>query len=74
MSSCPICLENINLKIETPCQHTFHPTCLLKWRKVHITCPLCRADITSILAGPIHENKDSKNLLETLAFHEKNYF
>lgn len=28
----------------TPCQHTFHEHCLMKWHKKSRDCPLCRND------------------------------
>lgn len=70
MDICSICLENIDHKINTPCHHVFHPLCLLVWRQQHFSCPLCRQDIATMISGPVHEDKNSKNLLETLAFYE----
>ena len=32
----------------TPCQHTFHPSCLLKWIETKMECPTCRAALPQI--------------------------
>jgi hypothetical protein len=45
---CSICLEpmTIHNSYETPCGHTFHTNCLLKWRdQEKSTCPMCRHQI-----------------------------
>ena len=40
---CPICLEYLYYKniIKTPCNHTFHKSCLETWNH---NCPLCRSE------------------------------
>lgn len=42
---CSICYEPMKIRnsYETPCGHTFHTNCLLKWRdQEKSTCPMCR--------------------------------
>ena len=40
---CAVCLENITEQDEPiSCGHTFHSSCLKKWRDKCNTCPLCR--------------------------------
>ena len=48
LPSCCICLDDINLGVETillPCGHIFHCDCILKWFKENNTCPMCRFEI-----------------------------
>jgi len=53
---CPICLSNNNLthnqsKIcfaTTPCNHTFHFSCLNLWMKMKQECPMCRTELPSL--------------------------
>lgn len=28
-----------------PCNHHFHSTCVIKWLRIHATCPLCKYNI-----------------------------
>ena len=45
---CPVCQEKYEpgerCKL-LPCQHAFHPNCILPWLKVHNTCPVCRFEL-----------------------------
>ena len=34
--------------MRTPCQHTFHPSCLLKWMEIRMMCPCCRTKLPNI--------------------------
>jgi hypothetical protein len=44
--NCFICLEKIsNHVLEPSCQSIFCGECLLKWLKIHNTCPLCRSKV-----------------------------
>ncbi|CCE78477.1 Piso0_001100 [Millerozyma farinosa CBS 7064] len=44
LPTCPVCLEKLDSTITglltIPCQHTFHCSCLSKWKDD--TCPVCR--------------------------------
>ncbi|CAN3483766.1 RING finger protein Etp1p [Diutina catenulata] len=44
LPTCPVCLERLDVAVTglvtIPCQHTFHCSCLSKWRDD--TCPICR--------------------------------
>lgn len=44
---CNICFEPVapGAENKTPCGHTFHCGCLLKWLKTKNTCPCCRAEL-----------------------------
>jgi len=53
LAECPICLESIaHMEMAlTSCKHQFCNTCINKLAKANqrvCTCPLCRANITSI--------------------------
>ena len=44
-SSCPICLEALQLREEVNilrCGHFFHAYCIRTWLGMHATCPVCR--------------------------------
>lgn len=45
--NCPICLDPIleSEKLNIPCSHTFHITCINKWKKINTTCPICRQEM-----------------------------
>ena len=47
MNICVICFEPIKsctiYKLE--CSHQFHNKCILKWKKINNTCPICRKKI-----------------------------
>jgi len=34
--------------METPCNHTFHPSCLEEWMNYKRQCPVCRAELPPI--------------------------
>jgi E3 ubiquitin-protein ligase RNF115/126 len=37
--------EHETLIIKMPCTHSFHFNCLMKWLKVHNSCPTCRHEL-----------------------------
>lgn len=48
--SCIICLDllqknNTTEYIIMDCKHKYHQKCLSEWFKIHLTCPICRADV-----------------------------
>ncbi|XP_038217409.1 E3 ubiquitin-protein ligase RNF181 [Zerene cesonia] len=46
--SCPICLKNFekNEKAKKmPCNHIFHPNCILVWLEKTNSCPFCRHEL-----------------------------
>ncbi|CAN4088069.1 unnamed protein product [Withania somnifera] len=47
---CAVCLnefeEDQMLRLIPKCDHVFHPECIDAWLKSHVTCPVCRADLT----------------------------
>lgn len=55
IDACAICMEELSvvdeeqqecsIYLETPCGHSFHRDCLLKWMEQKFLCPLCRTEI-----------------------------
>ncbi|EDO29210.1 predicted protein, partial [Nematostella vectensis] len=47
-SSCPICLGDYEKGESTkqmPCDHLFHPGCILPWLEKTNSCPVCRHEL-----------------------------
>ncbi|KAF3331559.1 E3 ubiquitin protein ligase RIE1 isoform X2 [Carex littledalei] len=47
-AECCICLATYEDGTELsalPCNHHFHSTCIIKWLRIHATCPLCKYNI-----------------------------
>ncbi|KAK6171633.1 hypothetical protein SNE40_018081 [Patella caerulea] len=45
---CSVCMEDYQLGDEAnklPCDHHYHPPCIIPWLKLHGTCPVCRKDL-----------------------------
>ena len=61
--SCPICLHPLlqtdeggedNVVIynyKLPSSHCFHSLCVKQWLHYHISCPVCRLDLTKVMKG-----------------------
>ncbi|KAL8540774.1 hypothetical protein ACS0TY_002118 [Phlomoides rotata] len=47
---CAVCLnefeENETLRLLPKCDHVFHPECIDAWLESHVTCPVCRANLS----------------------------
>ncbi|KAG8363787.1 hypothetical protein BUALT_Bualt19G0058700 [Buddleja alternifolia] len=47
---CAVCLnefeEDETLRLIPKCDHVFHPECIDAWLESHVTCPVCRANLT----------------------------
>ncbi|KAJ4820365.1 RING/U-box superfamily protein [Rhynchospora pubera] len=64
---CAVCLSEFDdsdkIRLLLPgCCHAFHPECIDDWLKNHVTCPVCRSDLThnaEIIAG--ENNLTSEN-------------
>ncbi|CAA7029006.1 unnamed protein product [Microthlaspi erraticum] len=58
-SHCAVCKENFVLESaarEMPCNHIYHPDCILPWLEIRNSCPVCRhelpaEDITDVSGG-----------------------
>lgn len=49
--SCTICcetFESFSVARRTPCNHTFHASCILPWLERKHSCPVCRANFPSL--------------------------
>ncbi|CAD8106575.1 unnamed protein product [Paramecium sonneborni] len=50
----PVLIQTVNmatqkqLLMNTPCNHVFHPPCLIQWMQINLTCPLCKSSIPQI--------------------------
>ncbi|KAF4132568.1 Ring finger domain [Phytophthora infestans] len=47
-AECPVCKDFFAVDDEVhrlPCEHSFHPDCILPWLKQHNSCPLCRFEL-----------------------------
>jgi len=52
---CCICMEEFEQAdriVKTACSHVFHKECCREWLRQARTCPVCRADIPSMLQAP----------------------
>ncbi|ESP05429.1 hypothetical protein LOTGIDRAFT_102357 [Lottia gigantea] len=55
---CSVCFDDYSLGEEVnklPCEHHYHPQCIIPWLKLHGTCPICRKDLN----GEVVEIKDN---------------
>ncbi|TDH64853.1 uncharacterized protein CCR75_000452 [Bremia lactucae] len=47
-AECPVCKDSFAVGDDVhrlPCEHLFHPDCILPWLKQHNSCPLCRFEL-----------------------------
>ncbi|TQD92007.1 hypothetical protein C1H46_022411 [Malus baccata] len=47
---CVICLEEMQCgseAIRMPCSHEYHESCIVKWLKMSLLCPLCRFEMSA---------------------------
>lgn len=56
---CAVCLnefeENETLRLLPKCDHVFHPECIDAWLESHVTCPVCRSNLSPQAADePAH--------------------
>lgn len=65
-TTCIICMDDessLTPIITTPCSHTYHRECLMRWAVVSNTCPTCRG----VLAASANANPwDSMTLYERI--------
>lgn len=62
---CAICLNEFEddeaLRLIPKCDHVFHPDCINAWLELHVTCPVCRADLASDPDNETKTNTDSSH-------------
>ncbi|KAH9505142.1 hypothetical protein Btru_059664, partial [Bulinus truncatus] len=66
---CSICMDDFELDIEVrklPCDHLYHPECIIKWLELHGTCPVCRKDLNGFDTSRNEESVDSQIYSSTL--------
>lgn len=57
---CAVCLDEgcaVDMKL-TPCNHTFHASCITRWVCQNFSCPICRQKIQLFLPMEIDPAKD----------------
>ncbi|KAF5204005.1 E3 ubiquitin-protein ligase atl6-like [Thalictrum thalictroides] len=61
---CAVCLNEFEddetLRLLPKCDHVFHPECIDAWLASHVTCPVCRANLT-----PESAEANTSNTAET---------
>lgn len=48
LPTCCVCLANFEdgeRVLKLPCKHEFHADCIGAWLRMHVDCPLCKADV-----------------------------
>ena len=71
--SCPICLDQLTIAIETNCGHVFCGPCIMAYYEtgswLHgMTCPVCRQDVSLLLlASPLTEEETTEEARQTLS-------
>lgn len=66
---CPICFEYFQSSVTLPCSHTFCGFCVSNWFRASLSCPQCRADVTSL---PVR-NRALDDLVHRLAGETEGY-
>ncbi|WOL00446.1 hypothetical protein Cni_G09159 [Canna indica] len=53
---CAVCLSEFEddeaLRLLPGCYHVFHPDCIDSWLASHVTCPVCRSDLSVVSLEP----------------------
>lgn len=62
---CAVCLSEFSndetLRMLPRCCHVFHPECIDTWLQTHVTCPVCRDDLTLVpTGGPSMEEEEKE--------------
>ncbi|XP_067638364.1 uncharacterized protein [Eurosta solidaginis] len=62
--TCTICNEELTLEngCTTPCQHSFHRTCITRWLTENNACPLCRRSCETESLKSFNEQDPTTNL------------
>ncbi|XP_047340345.1 RING-H2 finger protein ATL52-like [Impatiens glandulifera] len=67
-TECAVCLsefeDNENLRVLPKCSHAFHLHCIDVWLKSHSNCPLCRANVVSVM-NPVVELELEQNRMDS---------
>ncbi|KAG4941727.1 hypothetical protein JHK87_045598 [Glycine soja] len=80
---CAVCLTDFthkdSLRLLPKCNHVFHPHCIDSWLTSHVTCPVCRANLSqesschvSITVPPHGEEGSLGNMTTTIEATQRN--
>ncbi|CAG9787247.1 unnamed protein product [Diatraea saccharalis] len=66
-TNCPICLKAFNSgdkATKMPCNHVFHPACILTWLDKTNSCPFCRYELPTDNEGYEAFKKEKKRAVQ----------
>lgn len=73
---CAVCLsefeEGETLRLLTKCNHVFHLDCINLWLSGHVTCPVCRAELTPDCSGPSNAESSGEIVRDEFGTGESN--
>lgn len=73
---CAVCLNEFedeeNLRLIPKCDHVFHPECIDAWLENHVTCPVCRANLSPHPEEPVVDGLDGTTAPTTTDIEAQN--
>ncbi|KMZ66230.1 hypothetical protein ZOSMA_2G02400 [Zostera marina] len=64
---CAICKDEFELRTKVkslPCKHIYHGCCIQKWLSQNNSCPICRAQLPTVIET-VTPNEETRNILLT---------
>ncbi|KAK9909967.1 hypothetical protein M0R45_033945 [Rubus argutus] len=68
---CAVCKEQFAEDVEAkqlPCNHLYHPQCILPWLSSRSSCPLCRFQLPTDTPPPPPQSQDSQRIQRLLHY------